>query len=156
MRIELPSLHAPLRVEGSEASKARSRGRGWGVYRLAPLAESLLRHPPPPTPDQVRGRLPPRRFADRGVQYASADYRKAMQSAGLEASMSRKADGYDDAPMESLFHTLKTELVHHRQYATRAEATLDIFACIEGFCNRTRRHPAIGYISPVEMELKAA
>ena len=94
--------------------------------------------------------------SDRGVQYASTDYRKLMQSAGLRASMSRKGDCYDNAPMESFFHTLKTELVHHRHYATRAEATRDIFAYIEGFYNRTRRHSAIGYISPIEMELKAA
>jgi putative transposase len=94
--------------------------------------------------------------SDRGVQYASADYCKVMQSAGFQASMSRKADCYDNAPMESFFHTLKTELVHHRHYATRAEATRDIFAYIEGFYNRTRRHSAIGYISPIEMELKAA
>ncbi len=66
--------------------------------------------------------------SDRGVQYASADYRKLMQSAGLRASMSRKGDCYDNAPMQSFFHTLKTELVHHRHYATRAEATRDIFA----------------------------
>ena len=94
--------------------------------------------------------------SDRGVQYASADYRKVIRSAGFRASMSRKADCYDNAPMESFFHTLKTELVHHRQYATRAEAKRDIFAYIEGFYNRTRRHSAIGYISPIEMELKAA
>jgi putative transposase len=96
------------------------------------------------------------RDSDRGVQYASAEYRKFMQSAGFQASMSRKGDCYDNAPMESFFHTLKTELVHHRQYATRAEATRDIFAYIEGFYHRTRRHSAIGYISPIEMELKAA
>jgi len=94
--------------------------------------------------------------SDRGVQYASADYRKVMQSVGLQVSMSRKADCYDNAPMESFFHTLKTELVHHRQYATPEEAKRDIFAYIEGFYNRTRRHSAIGYISPIEMELKAA
>ena len=94
--------------------------------------------------------------SDRGVQYASADYRKVMQSTGFRASMSRKADCYDNAPMESFFPTLKTELIHHRLYATRAEAKRDIFAYIEGFYNRTRRHSAIGYISPIEMELKAA
>jgi transposase InsO family protein len=94
--------------------------------------------------------------SDRGVQYASAEYRKMMQLAGLRASMSRKADCYDNAPMESFFHTLKTELVHHQRYATREEARLNIFAYIEGFYNRTRRHSAIGYISPIEMELKAA
>ena len=94
--------------------------------------------------------------SDRGVQYASADYRKAIQSAGFLPSMSRRGDCYDNAPMESFFHTLKTELVHHRHYATRKEATRDIFAYIEGFYNRTRRHSAIGYISPIEMQLKAA
>src|ERR1700692_4260863 len=56
MHSALPSLHAPSRVAGSEASKARSRGRGRGVYRLAPLAASLLKHPPPPPPP----RPPPR------------------------------------------------------------------------------------------------
>jgi hypothetical protein len=54
--------------------------------------------------------------------------------------------------MESFFHTLKTELVHHQHYATREEARRDIFAYIEGFYNRTRRHSAIGYLSPFEME----
>jgi putative transposase len=94
--------------------------------------------------------------SDRGVQYASADYREVLQSAGFKASMSRRGDCYDNAPMESFFHTLKTELVHHQKYATREEATRDIFAYIEGFYNRIRRHSSIGYISPIEMELKAA
>ncbi len=79
-----------------------------------------------------------------------------IQSAGFRASMSRRADCYDNAPMESFFHTLKTELVHHQHYATREDARRDIFAYIEGFYNRTRRHSAIGYLSPIEMELKAA
>lgn len=94
--------------------------------------------------------------SDRGVQYASHAYRDALTGAGIVASMSRKADCYDNAPMESFFHTLKTELVHHRNYKTRAEAQRDIFAFIEGFYNRTRLHSAIGYIAPIEMELKAA
>jgi transposase InsO family protein len=94
--------------------------------------------------------------SDRGVQYASHDYRAALSAAGITASMSRKADCYDNAPMESFFHTLKTELVHHRQYQSRAEAQRDIFAFIEGFYNRTRLHSSIGYIAPIEMELKAA
>ena len=66
--------------------------------------------------------------SDRGVQYASAEYRKMMQSAGFRASISRKADCYDNAPMEIFFHTLKTELVHHQQYTTREEARRDVFA----------------------------
>jgi transposase InsO family protein len=93
--------------------------------------------------------------SDRGVQYASHAYR-ALTSAGIVASMSRKADCYDNAPMESFFHTLETELVHHRNYSTRAEAQRDIFLFIEGFYNRTRLHSAIGYFAPIEMELKVA
>src|SRR5438128_7739172 len=81
--------------------------------------------------------------SDRGVQYASADYRKVMQSAGLQASMSRRADCYDNAPMESFFNTLKTELVHHRHYATREEARRDIFTYIEGFYNRASEDPSV-------------
>jgi putative transposase len=94
--------------------------------------------------------------SDRGVQYASHDYRAVLSANGIVGSMSRKAECYDNAPMESFFHTLKTELVHHQQYNTRAEAQRDIFAYIEGFYNRTRLHSAIGYITPIEMELKAA
>ena len=90
------------------------------------------------------------------AQYASHAYRNALTGAGITASMSRKADCYDNAPMESFFHTLKTELVHHRNSKTRAEAQRDIFAFIEGFYNRTRLHSAIGYTAPIEMELKAA
>ena len=84
--------------------------------------------------------------SDRDVQYASRAYRNALTDASVTASMSRKADCYDNAPMESFFHTLKTELVHHRNYNTRAEAQRDIFAFIEGFYNRTRLHSAVGYI----------
>lgn len=93
---------------------------------------------------------------DRGVQYASHAYRSTLMEAGMTASMSRRADCYDNAPMESFFHTLKTELVHHRNYKTRTEAQRDIFSFIEGFYNRTRLHSALGYIPPIEMELKAA
>jgi putative transposase len=81
--------------------------------------------------------------SDRGVQYASADYRNLVQSAGFRASMSRKADCYDNAPMESFFHTLKTELVHHCQYATRQQAKREIFAYIEGYYNRASQHPSV-------------
>jgi len=94
--------------------------------------------------------------SDRGVQYASTEYRKMMQAAGFKASMSRKGNCYDNAPMESFFHTIKTELIHHQHYATREEARRDIFAYIAGFYNQKRRHSAIGYLSPIEMELKAA
>jgi transposase InsO family protein len=80
--------------------------------------------------------------SDRGVQFASADYRKTLQSADIQASMSRKADCYDNAPTESFFHTLKAILVHRRQYATRDEAKRDIFAYIE--VGRRRARPRGG------------
>ena len=70
--------------------------------------------------------------------------------------MSRKANCWDNAPMESFFGTLKTELVHHRQYLDRDTARRDLFAYIEGYCNRARIHSAIGYITPQQAEAKAA
>ena len=70
--------------------------------------------------------------------------------------MSRKADCWDNAPMESFFHTLKIERIHHRLYASREDARRDLFAYIEGFYNSHRLHSALGYLSPAEMERKAA
>ena len=94
--------------------------------------------------------------SDRGIQYAAEAYRGALAAAGINPSMSRKGDCWDNAPMESFFHTLKTERVHHRLYATRAEARRDLFGYIEGFYNSRRLHSALGYISPAEMERRAA
>lgn len=90
--------------------------------------------------------------SDRGSQYASADYRVLLTAWGMVASMSRKGNCYDNAPMESFFGTLKTERVHHRRYRTRAEARQDIFHYIEAFYNRKRRHSALGYMSPDQFE----
>ena len=69
--------------------------------------------------------------------------------------MSRKGNCLDNAPMESFFHTLKVERVHHRVYATRTEARRDLFAYIEGFYNSRRLHSGIGYRSPADMERMA-
>ncbi len=66
--------------------------------------------------------------------------------------MSRTGNCYDNAPMESFFSTLKNEQVHLQDYQTRQEAKTDIFAYIEGFYNRTRRHSSLGYLSPEEFE----
>jgi transposase InsO family protein len=90
--------------------------------------------------------------SDRGIQYAAETYRSALAQSGITASMSRKGDCWANAPMESFFHTLKTERFHHRVYATRAEARRDLFGYIEGFYNSRRLHSALGYISPAEME----
>lgn len=90
--------------------------------------------------------------SDRGSQYASEDYQNLLKAYGMRASMSRKGDCWDNAPMESFFHTLKTELTHHRKYRTREEARRDIFEYIEIFYNRQRLHSSLGYKSPAEFE----
>lgn len=90
--------------------------------------------------------------SDRGSQYASDEYQLLLTKHRMVASMSRKGNCYDNAPVESFFGTLKTELVFHQQYATRAEARLDIFEYIEVFYNRFRRHSALGYKSPANYE----
>lgn len=90
--------------------------------------------------------------SDRGVQYASVDYRRMLQSHDITVSMSRAGDCYDNAAMESFWGTLKTELVHHRDYRTREEARRSIFKYIECWYNRRRRHSAIGYKSPEQFE----
>jgi transposase InsO family protein len=90
--------------------------------------------------------------SDRGVQYACGDYRQMLEDKGLECSMSGRGDCWDNAVMESFFKTLKTELVYHRKFATRAEAMGAIFEYIEVFYNRKRRHSSLGYVSPEEYE----
>jgi len=90
--------------------------------------------------------------SDRGSQYASGDYQQLLAEAQALASMSRTGNAYDNAPMESFFATLKTELVHHRRYQSRRQAKNDIFEFIEVFYNRQRLHAAIGYKSPAEFE----
>jgi putative transposase len=93
--------------------------------------------------------------SDRGVQYASSDFRDALKAFGFIQSMSRKGNCYDNAVAESFFHTLKTEHVYEYRYETRAEARQSIFDYIEMFYNRQRRHSALGYRSPVSYELEA-
>jgi transposase InsO family protein len=94
--------------------------------------------------------------SDRGRQYAAGDYRKILQAAAITQSMSRKANCWDNAPMESFFGTLKTELVHRHNYPDRDTARRDLFAYIEGYYNRRRIHSAIGYITPEQADRKSA
>lgn len=94
--------------------------------------------------------------SDRGSQYAAGDYRALLKANGIVPSMSRKGNCWDNAPMESWFHTLKTELVHHTRYASRDEARRDLFAYIESYYNRQRLHSALGYRTPEQAELQAA
>jgi putative transposase len=94
--------------------------------------------------------------SDRGSQYAAGDYRKILQAAAITPSMSRKGNCWDNAPMKSFFGTLKTELVHQREYPDRETARRDLFAYIEGYYNRQRIHSAIGYITPEQADRKIA
>jgi putative transposase len=94
--------------------------------------------------------------SDRGIQYASDQYRRILTSRGIRASMSRAGDCWDNAAIESLFGTIKSEMVDHRDYHTRAEARADVFDYIEVFYNRQRRHSSLGYLSPVDFEAATA
>lgn len=86
--------------------------------------------------------------SDRGSQYCSNEYRGLLENFMMRASMSRKGNCYDNAPVESFWGTLKTELVHHRQYETRYEAMIEIAEYIDIFYNRQRRQARLGYVSP--------
>jgi len=90
--------------------------------------------------------------SDRGVQYASHDYRQALENAQAIASMSRKGNCYDNATMESFWSTLKHELIYRRQFKTRDEARQAIFDFIEVFYNRRRLHSSLDYRSPLDFE----
>jgi len=90
--------------------------------------------------------------SDRGSQYCSYEYRNILERFGLKASMSRKGNCYDNAPMESFWGTLKQELVHHRRYRTRLEAIRDITEYIEIFYKRQRLQPGLGFLSPAVYE----
>jgi putative transposase len=131
---------------------------GWSMadHLRSSLCENALRM-------AIQHRAPPRgliHHSDRGVQYACGPYRKILDRYGIQASMSRKGDCYDNAPMESFFSSLKTELVHRTQFRTRREAKAALFEYIEIFYNRRRRHSGIDYRTPAqahaEMLVKAA
>jgi transposase InsO family protein len=89
---------------------------------------------------------------DRGSQYASNSHRQLLKQHGIEQSMSRKGNCWDNAVAESFFHTLKTECVNHEHYVTREAARKSIFEYIEVFYNRQRLHSNNGYLSPVDFE----
>jgi putative transposase len=90
--------------------------------------------------------------SDRGVQYCSGTYQKLLKNNGLICSMSSTGCCYDNAAMESFFHTLKVELVHDENYKTREIARLSIAEYIECYYNRKRRHSAISYMTPEEYD----
>jgi len=125
---------------------------GWAMSQIldAALVISALR--------MALGQRPPTRnlilHSDRGAQFASAAYRQVLAQHGLVASMSRKANCYDNAFIESFFSSLKYELVYHHRFATRVQARTAIFDYIETFYNRTRLHSSLDYQSPINFESK--
>lgn len=94
--------------------------------------------------------------SDRGSQYASNNFQQLLRDHGILCSMSRNGDCWDNAAMESFFHTLKTECVYHERYKTRDEAKKSVFDYIEVFYNRCRKHSYLGYQSPERYEQLAS
>jgi len=92
--------------------------------------------------------------SDRGSQYASEHYQRLLARHGITCSMSRRADCWDNAPMESFFASLKKELIHGSDFATRAAARAAVVEYIEVFYNNQRLHSSLGYVSPAEYERK--
>ena len=90
--------------------------------------------------------------SDRGVQYAGGEYQTLLAARGITVSMSGVGNCYDNAPTESLWGKLKTELVYLEHFATREQARAAIFDYIECFYNRTRLHSSLGYLSPEQFE----
>ena len=105
------------------------------------LVMALQRHHPP------RGLV---HHSDRGVQYASEPYRAVLERYSIVQSMSRRGNCLDNAPMESVFGSLKTEQVHHCRFRTREEAKAAVFDDVEVFYNRQRLHSGLGYRTPAE------
>jgi putative transposase len=99
-----------------------------------------------------RGSGPAILHSDQGSTYATAAYRALLDRHAIRQSMSRKGDCWDNAPMESFFHTLKTELVMHCDYKTRDQARASLFEYMEVFYNRQRRHSTIRYAAPLAFE----
>ena len=126
----MASRHRGLRFSGP--SKSRAAPIQVGV--TAP--DALLHH------------------SDRGSRYASEQFQKLMADNGVDCSMSRSGNVWDNAAMESFFSSLKTERIASNVYRSRNAARADIFDYIERFYNTIRRHSTIGYLSPAEFERK--
>ena len=90
--------------------------------------------------------------SDRGIQYASKDFRDLLESIKANQSMSRKGNCWDNAVVESFFHTLKTRLTHHRKYKTLEDLNRDIYWYIEIYYNRVRKHSANNWLTPEQKD----
>jgi putative transposase len=89
---------------------------------------------------------------DRGSQYTSYEFGKTLRNSGLLASMGRVGSAYDNAMAESVFATLKTELVYRQSWPTRHQLEMEVFSYLEGFYNTRRRHSRLGNLSPTDYE----
>jgi putative transposase len=90
--------------------------------------------------------------SDRGCQYTSRAFQNLLKAQGIICSMSAQGYCYDNAAVESFFHTLKTEHIYFEKYETREQAKQSIFEYVEVFYNNERRHSSLGYVSPAEFE----
>jgi transposase-like protein len=90
--------------------------------------------------------------SDKGCQYTSKKFNQLLGKYGMIASQSGTGNCYDNAAMESFFHTLKTEHIYFENYQTREQAKQSIFEYVEIFYNRKRRHSTLGYLSPADFE----
>lgn len=126
------------RIVGWQLSDRMKRGLAMEALRRA-IAQ---RRPPP-------GLI---HHSDRGSQYCSDDYRRLLREHGLIASMSGRGNCYDNAMVETVFKTIKAELIWRTAFATRADASRAIGRYIEGFYNPRRRHSSLGYVSPETFE----
>jgi putative transposase len=126
------------RIIGWQLSDRMKRGLAMTALRRA----IALRQPPP-------GLI---HHSDRGSQYCSDDYRRMLRDHGLVSSMSGRGNCYDNAMVESVFKTIKSELIWRTAFATRDEASTAIGQYIEGFYNPRRRHSSLGYVSPATFE----
>jgi putative transposase len=93
---------------------------------------------------------------DRGSQYCSDDYQRLLKAHGIIPSMSGKGNGYDNAMVETVFKTIKSELIWRISFQTRSAAELALGRYIDGFYNPRRRHSALGYKSPASFEAEMA
>jgi len=103
----------------------------------------------------IRRRLPGEGLiahSDRGSQYASDHHQSILARHGITCSMSRVAQCWDNAPVESFFASLKRELVHDERYTSRDQAKASVFEYIEAFYNRIRLHSSLGFLSPEGFE----
>lgn len=98
----------------------------------------------------------PLHHSDQGVQYSSTDYQEILERHGITCSMSRRANCWDNAVVESFFGTLKQELVYRHRWTTRSALRHAIYEYTEVFYNRRRRHSTLGYVSPAEFERNVA